>query len=110
LMARLDRRNPYLRVLIGTTLWCSLESLWSAGPLWWSSLAYTQSPYNLVILHLGQLSGPNTVTAVIVAFNGFIAEYLTQRREGAKVQGTSLYLAFLLLIIAHFLGFILYSN
>ncbi|MFM5898209.1 MAG: apolipoprotein N-acyltransferase [Dolichospermum sp.] len=110
LMARLDRRNPYLRVLIGTTLWCSLESLWSAGPLWWSSLAYTQSPYNLVILHLGQLSGPNTVTAVIVAFNGFIAEYLTQRREGAKIQGTSLYLAFLLLIIAHFLGFILYSN
>ncbi|MFN6218434.1 MAG: apolipoprotein N-acyltransferase, partial [Aphanizomenon sp.] len=86
LMVRLDRGNPWLRVLIGTALWCGLENLWSAGPLWWSSLAYTQSPYNLAILHLGQLSGPNTVTAVIVAFNGFIAEYLTQRRTNAKEE------------------------
>ncbi|MTJ13466.1 apolipoprotein N-acyltransferase [Anabaena sp. UHCC 0187] len=121
LMVRLDRGNPWLRVLFGTALWCGLESLWSAGPLWWSSLAYTQSPQNLVILHLGQLSGPNTVTAVIVAFNGLIAEYgyeyLTQRRKGAKedrslgkgfVNGY-LILAVSLLIISHFIGFILYT-
>ncbi len=63
-----------VRVLIGTALWCSLEALWSAGPLWWSSLSYTQSPYNLTILHLGQLSGPSTVTAAIVAVNALIAE------------------------------------
>ncbi|WP_287257102.1 apolipoprotein N-acyltransferase, partial [Moorena sp. SIO4E2] len=41
---------------------------------YWSSLSYTQSPHNLIILHLGQLSGPITVTAAIVAVNGLIAE------------------------------------
>ncbi|MEI6442106.1 MAG: apolipoprotein N-acyltransferase [Nostocales cyanobacterium ELA583] len=110
LMVRLDRGNPWLRVLIGTALWCSLESLWSASPLWWSSLAYTQSPQNLVILHLGQLSGPNTVTAVIVAFNGLIAEFLTQRRRGAKEAVITISLAFSLFIIAHLIGFFLYSQ
>ncbi|MDB9438170.1 apolipoprotein N-acyltransferase [Dolichospermum lemmermannii CS-548] len=110
LMVRLDRGNPWLRVLFGTAIWCGLESLWSASPLWWSSLAYTQSPQNLVILHLGQLSGPNTVTAVIVAFNGLIAEYLTQRRKGAKEERNTIYLAFSLFIIAHLIGFILYSQ
>ncbi|MBO1066677.1 MULTISPECIES: apolipoprotein N-acyltransferase [Nostocales] len=117
LMVRLDRGNPWLRVLFGTAIWCGLESLWSASPLWWSSLAYTQSPQNLVILHLGQLSGPNSVTAVIVAFNGLIAEYLTQRRKGAKEEGSLgkgfvngyLILAVSLLIISHFIGFILYT-
>jgi len=63
-----------LRVLIGTGLWCAIETLWSMSPLYWSSLAYTQSPHNLIILHLGQLSGPVTVTAAIVAVNGLIAE------------------------------------
>ena len=75
-----------VRVLIGTALWCSLEALWSAGPLWWSSLSYTQSPHNLPILHLGQLSGPSTVTAAIVAVNGLIAEAWIsyQQRRGEK--------------------------
>ncbi|MTJ07829.1 apolipoprotein N-acyltransferase [Anabaena sp. UHCC 0204] len=109
LMVRLDKGNPWLRVLIGTALWCGLESLWSVSPLWWSSLAYTQSPHNIVILHLGQLSGPNAVTAVIVAFNGLIAEYLTQRRKGAKEERNTIYLAVSLLIISHFVGFILYT-
>jgi apolipoprotein N-acyltransferase len=62
------------RVLLGTALWCGTEALWSAGPLWWNSLSYTQSPHNLLILHLGQLSGPATVTAAIVAVNGLLAE------------------------------------
>lgn len=64
----------FFRVLLGTAFWCGLESLWSLTPLNWTSLSYTQSPGNLVILHLGQLSGPMTVTAVIVAFNGLLAE------------------------------------
>jgi apolipoprotein N-acyltransferase len=68
------RISTLLRVLIGTALWCGLEALWSAGSLWWSSLSYTQSPHNLVILHLGQLSGPATVTAAIVAVNGLMGE------------------------------------
>lgn len=65
---------PWLRVLLGTALWCGLEALWSGGSLWWTSLSYTQSPHNLPILHLGQLSGPSTVTGAIIAVNGLIAE------------------------------------
>nr|WP_281254578.1 apolipoprotein N-acyltransferase [Tychonema bourrellyi] len=65
---------PVTRVLIGTALWCALESFWSQGSLWWTSLSYTQSPHNLAILHLGQISGPSAVTAAIVAVNGLIAE------------------------------------
>jgi apolipoprotein N-acyltransferase len=97
-MVRLGEQKPWLRILIGTAVWCGLESLWSAGPLWWSSLAYTQSPHNLVIVHLGQLSGPNTVTAAIVAVNGLIAEGWTNRlraasrREDTKISSASRHL------------------
>jgi apolipoprotein N-acyltransferase len=78
--------SAWVRVLIGTALWCGLEAFWSAGSLWWSSLSYTQSPHNLLILHLGQLSGPSTVTAAIVAVNGLIAEAWIsyQQSKGAK--------------------------
>ncbi|PSB23860.1 apolipoprotein N-acyltransferase [Stenomitos frigidus] len=62
------------RVLVGTALWCGLEWFWSLGPLGWTSLAYTQSPGNLALLHLGQLSGTSGVTAAIVAVNGLLAE------------------------------------
>lgn len=78
-----------VRVLMGTALWCGLETLQSMSPLFWTSLAYTQSPFNLVILHLGQLSGPITVTASIVAVNGLLAEAWMQlrvNRDGAKAQ------------------------
>ncbi|NJM63672.1 MAG: apolipoprotein N-acyltransferase, partial [Oscillatoriales cyanobacterium RU_3_3] len=74
--------SRFTRVLIGTALWCALESFWSQGSLWWTSLSYTQSPYNLPILHLGQLSGPTAVTAAIVAVNGLISEgFLEGRRK-----------------------------
>ncbi len=79
-------QNGFVRVLIGTAVWCGLEALWSAGPLWWSSLSYTQSPHNIVILHLGQLSGPGAVTAAIVAVNGLIAEALINRLSAACPQ------------------------
>ncbi|MFQ4145169.1 apolipoprotein N-acyltransferase [Chlorogloeopsis sp. ULAP02] len=78
--------SPLMRVLIGTALWCSLEALWSVGPLWWSSLSYTQSPHNLVILHLGQLSGPIAVTAAIVAVNGLIAEAWINRQDAKDTK------------------------
>ncbi len=78
--------NGLARVLIGTALWCGLEALWSAGPLWWSSLSYTQSPHNLVILHLGQLSGPSVVTAAIVAVNGLIAEAFINRQDAENAE------------------------
>ncbi len=79
---------PVTRVLIGTALWCALESIWSMGSLWWTSLSYTQSPHNLAILHLGQLSGPSAVTAAIVAVNGLIAEAFIEGRR-KKEEGSS---------------------
>jgi apolipoprotein N-acyltransferase len=63
-----------VRVVVGTAIWCGLEYLWSQTDLWWSTLALTQTPNNLPILHLGQLSGGMTVTAIILAVNGLIAE------------------------------------
>ena len=74
LASRIAKPVGWCRVLMAVALWCGLESLWSAGPLWWTSLSYTQSPHNLAILHLGQLSGPSVVTASIVAVNCLIAE------------------------------------
>ncbi|WP_104907045.1 apolipoprotein N-acyltransferase [Nostoc sp. 'Lobaria pulmonaria (5183) cyanobiont'] len=88
-IVRLVGQKPWLRILIGTAVWCGLESLWSAGPLWWSSLAYTQSPHNLVIVHLGQLSGPNSVTATIVAVNGLLAEGWMNRTEAERISSVS---------------------
>ncbi len=113
---------PLIRVLIGTALWCGLEALWSAGPLWWSSLSYTQSPYNLVILHLGQLSGPSAVTAALVAVNGLIAEAWINRRDAESVERKNLILSsmplrFVYLVTAatvfitlHLIGFGLYTR
>lgn len=114
LMVRLDRKNPWLRVLIGTALWCGLERLWSMGFLWWSTLSYTQSPENLVILHLGQISGTTTITALIVAINGLIAEAWIARKN-TKTSSTPLrfvnpYLAAAtgIFITSHLVGFLLY--
>ncbi len=63
-----------IRVLIGIALWCGLESIWSRGALWWTTLAYTQSPHNTTILHLGQISGTTAITAALVAVNLLVAE------------------------------------
>ncbi|WP_414543448.1 apolipoprotein N-acyltransferase [Nostoc sp. CCY0012] len=124
-MTRLSNQKSWLRILMGTAIWCGLESLWSAGPLWWSSLAYTQSPHNLVILHLGQLSGPNTITAAIVAINGLIAEgcinsknssassaptALTGIAARGRLVNKNLAIAIGLLITLHLTGFYLYTR
>ncbi|AFZ00705.1 apolipoprotein N-acyltransferase [Calothrix sp. PCC 6303] len=81
---RLSHRGKSLpifsSVIIGTALWCALEQFWSMGALWWTSISYTQSPYNLVILHLGQLSGTSAVTGAIVAVNALLAEGWLRRR------------------------------
>ncbi|MCS6812206.1 MAG: apolipoprotein N-acyltransferase [Cyanobacteria bacterium] len=79
-MSRLQSSHPasWVLILLGTALWCGLEWAWSSGVLWWTSLSYTQSPHNLVILQLGQLSGPATITAAIVAVNGLLAAAWTE--------------------------------
>ncbi len=99
------------RVLIGTALWCALEWLWSLGPLDWTALAYTQSPSNLALLHLGQLSGPVTVTSAIVAMNGLLAEawFAVQSNQFKGNQlNRRLVLPFALCIGVHLLGYMLY--
>ncbi len=126
LMGIFSTQNPLLRVLIGTAIWCALERIWSAGPLWWSSLSYTQSPHNLVILHLGQISGPTAVTAAIVAVNGLFAEALNIRFSSQGYKGKYniseledrdsksfqrlVIIATILFICCHLIGFGLYSR
>ncbi|WP_008311469.1 apolipoprotein N-acyltransferase [Leptolyngbya sp. PCC 6406] len=77
--------NALQRLVLGTALWCALETLLSWGPLYWPSLSYTQSPTNSWILHLGQLSGPMTVTAAIVLVNGCWAEAWMAQRRGRSI-------------------------
>ncbi len=101
----------FSRVLIGTALWCGLEWLWSQTPLWWSSLAYTQSYGNLAILHLGQISGPSTITAAIVAVNGLIAEGLIKNPVNHLRNSLRFYLIpIVLFIFLHGIGFFLYRQ
>ena len=105
---------PVIRVLIGTALWCALESIWSTGSLWWTSLSYTQSPHNLAILHLGQLSGPSAVTATIVAVNGLIAEAWlagrSQKQEVRRKKWIPYILPASLCLVLHIAGWSLYNR
>jgi len=97
------------RLLIGTALWCAVEWLWSQGPLYWSSLSYTQSPGNLWVLQLGQLSGPMTVTAAIVSVNGLLAEGWLRRTQipARKIFWGG---AIALFISLHLIGLSLYAQ
>jgi apolipoprotein N-acyltransferase len=114
--AKFNSLLPLIRVSIGTALWCVLESIWSASPLWWPALAYTQSPHNLAILQLGQLSGPNAVTMAIVAVNGLLAEawmaFDLHRREQTSRSDVFRYLssAIFLIVILHGVGGFLYNR
>lgn len=101
------------RILVGTALWCGLETLWSFGALNWTSVAYTQSPANGAILHLGQISGSMTVTAAIVAVNGCLAEAwlsrpaiaATDQAEPHPRSSATFYTAALALLIGlHLMG------
>ncbi|CCH67202.1 Apolipoprotein N-acyltransferase [Richelia intracellularis HH01] len=116
-----SKLNSLSRVLVGTALWCGLEAIWSYGPLWWSSLSYTQSPNNLIVLHIGQISGPNTVTAAIVAVNGLIAEAYKANRARESyilemelklrtiVQFQYYLLPLTLFLMVHIIGWSLYK-
>jgi apolipoprotein N-acyltransferase len=110
--------NPLVRVILATACWCGLEELYSLTDLWWTSLALTQSPHNLPILHLGRLAGPSTVGAAIVGINGLIAEgflsidrhrmlKLSQRFSQAA---SYFYTAILAIFILHVVGFVIASS
>ncbi len=102
--------SPLTRVLLGTALWCAVSILWNCGPLDWTSLAFTQSPHNLAILHLGQISGPTTVTGAIVAVNGLIAEAWLHRRQSGKQRFWLFASPIVLFVALHLIGFGLYSQ
>ncbi|MDB9495780.1 apolipoprotein N-acyltransferase [Spirulina major CS-329] len=95
--------HPLRHLLFGVALWCGLEGLWQLGPLWWSSIAYSQSPGNLWLLHWGQISGPTTITALLMAVNGgWALAYLKRRQWRRYASG-----AIALLLLAHLGGFYL---
>jgi apolipoprotein N-acyltransferase len=108
--------NPFIRVIVATACWCGLETLYSQTDLWWTSLALSQSPHNLTILHLGQLSGPMAVSGSIVLVNGLIAEAFLalhrdreQNRPIQNIRPAVPYFntAIASLAILHFIGWIL---
>ena len=108
-----DFARASLRLLFGVALWCVLEVIWSQGSLWWSSLSYTQSPSNLAILQLSQLSGSSTIVAAIVAVNGAIAEILLYLKYSQRFHWKTLYWFFLPLAfysILYLIGFNLYNR
>lgn len=102
--------HPLARVFVGVALWCSLETLRSQTPLHWTTLAFTQSPHNLPILQLLSISGTTTVTAIIVAFNGLLAEsILLYWRQGKSwFRNRLTQSAIVLLVSLHLLGGFLY--
>jgi apolipoprotein N-acyltransferase len=107
--------NPWVRIVLATACWCGLETLYSQSDLWWPSLALSQSPNNLPILHLGQLSGPNAVSGSIVLINGLIAEACLafnrhqQSKPKEQIRQVSPYLntAIGSIVILHLIGWTL---
>lgn len=102
-LQRLVCLGPLGRVVVGTALWCGVEALWSISPLYWTSLAITQSPSNLVIVHLAQLSGHLTITAAIVAVNGLLGLVRYDSRRWL-MAGVGMF------AISHLLGWSLYQQ
>ncbi len=107
-----DRLNDGTIVFVGVALWCVLEALWSRSPLWWTSLAFTQASQNLIVTHLGQLSGTTAVTAAIVAVNGCVALGITkwQQRRSPGFASPYFITAIVLFFCSHLLGFWLFSR
>ena len=100
-----------LRLILGTGLWCLMETLRNYTPLDWSHLSLTQSPGNLWILHLSRLSGPMAVTAILVAVNGLLAEAWRQHRHLHEHGASSRFLiagALVLSVVGHGIGAGLY--
>ncbi len=91
-----------IKLAVGVGLWCGLEMLWSRGDLWWSTIAYTQSPQNLLILQLGKLSGTSAIAAVLLTVNALLAL--------AANQLMWLYPALGLMSAAHLLGLLIYTQ
>ncbi|HAC64972.1 MAG TPA: apolipoprotein N-acyltransferase [Cyanothece sp. UBA12306] len=122
LLANLKSYNRYFKyplieslfkVLWGVAIWCLLESIWTQGPLWWTSLSYTQSPNNLAILQLSKLSGFSLITGAIVATNGLIAEGIILFKENRQYINQSILLIIISIVFVfslHIIGFYQYNK
>ncbi|BAQ59785.1 apolipoprotein N-acyltransferase [Geminocystis sp. NIES-3708] len=101
-------------IFLGVIFWCLLEKIWSFTPLWWTSLSFTQSPYNLAILQLLKISGPTTVTALIVLINGLFAEDILFIKNNYKNSYKNKYSlitnGIILLTITHGMGYLHYQK
>ncbi|HIK15616.1 MAG TPA: apolipoprotein N-acyltransferase [Leptolyngbyaceae cyanobacterium M33_DOE_097] len=100
------------RIFVGANLWAALEIIWSQGPLAWTNLAFTQTPGNVVILHLGQLAGPWIISLAIAAVNGLLAEAL-QQQFGRSVNPRPKRLGAIALALfasLHLVGYVLYQR
>lgn len=124
-MARRWPQAVLWRVLAATALWCLVETLRNYSPLDWSPLGLTQSPNNLWVLHWAQLSGPTTLTALLVSVNGLWAEAISPQgfrlerfrldpaglpQEGRWGRRALVGLGLGLLILSHGLGWVIYQR
>ncbi len=104
----------WITIILGVSSWCVLEKTWSLGSLWWSSLAYTQSPHNLPILQLLTFSGTTTVTAFILLINFlvyFIIKSYFFSKNYSKIYLHLLTFSTLLIFIStYFIGWLIYQN
>ncbi|MBL1210772.1 MAG: apolipoprotein N-acyltransferase, partial [Geminocystis sp. GBBB08] len=102
------------KIFLGVTIWCLLEKIWSFSPLWWTSLSFTQSPYNLAILQLLKVSGTTTITALIILINGLFAEnlilILKNKQYFYKDKYNLMSSAIIILIVTHGIGYINYQG
>jgi apolipoprotein N-acyltransferase len=103
----LKPERPLMRIIIAVSLWSILETIWSLTPLWWSALAYTQSPENLIILHLGQISGSNTITMAIVLVNSLIGESYLAFKKNNTYKLVFPILSILVFLVLHGFGLFL---
>ena len=84
--AKLQNGLAY-RLITAVAVWCALETIWSWGPLYWTSISYTQSPGNLWLLQWGKLSGQFAISAVLLVGNGLLAELWRLRRSVSAESG-----------------------
>lgn len=106
--------NIVLKIILGVIIWCLLEKIWSYSPLWWTSLAFTQSPHNLALLQLLKISGMTTITSLILLVNFLFAQVIILSINQPKksfLQNNYVNLLTVpisILLISHSVGYLIY--
>lgn len=105
--------NPIIsKLFLAVTIWCLLEKIWSFSPLWWTSLSFTQSPYNLAILQLLKISGPTTITVLILLINGLFAEDIISNLKNKQLfyKNKLIISGIVIFAITHGIGYLNYQT